>query len=264
MESYSDTARRAQIEPKFVGIPQVQDRFLGLEALALASLVERSKHTAAIEKLPAIPGVAETAEAKVGLARAWLRCWRNNGFWLSTMPGVWWKRPKTQGTSVRGQKSGFKGMDTVLKDKAARKLFTDKWSPELLRIFTEEMESGFRRLRGGELSLLFDGPWVRCSECKSVHRPILGLSHCLDCGSDEIASLNPSTDQVFLARKGYYRNPVIAALGTPPRQPMALIAAEHTAQLNAPQNDDVFSKAEENELLSTSHGRRNAEARSPR
>ena len=30
---------------------------------------------------------------------------------------------------------------------------------------------------------------------------------------------------------------------------MALIAAEHTAQLNAPQNEDVFSKAEENELL---------------
>jgi Helicase conserved C-terminal domain len=39
------------------------------------------------------------------------------------------------------------------------------------------------------------------------------------------------------------------ALGEPPRQPMALIAAEHTAQLNAPQNEDVFSKAEENELL---------------
>ena len=30
---------------------------------------------------------------------------------------------------------------------------------------------------------------------------------------------------------------------------MALIAAEHTAQLNSPQNEDVFSKAEENELL---------------
>jgi hypothetical protein len=56
-------------------------------------------------------------------------------------------------------------------------------------------------------------------------------------------------DPSFAARKGYYRNPVIAALGDPPEQPMALIAAEHTAQLNAPQNDDVFSKAEENELL---------------
>ena len=30
---------------------------------------------------------------------------------------------------------------------------------------------------------------------------------------------------------------------------MALIAAEHTAQLNAPQREDVFSKAEENELF---------------
>ena len=30
---------------------------------------------------------------------------------------------------------------------------------------------------------------------------------------------------------------------------MALIAAEHTAQLNAPQSEDVFSKAEENELF---------------
>jgi hypothetical protein len=42
---------------------------------------------------------------------------------------------------------------------------------------------------------------------------------------------------------------VMAALGDPPEEPMALIAAEHTAQLNAPQNEDVFSKAEENELL---------------
>src|ERR1700688_3041982 len=39
------------------------------------------------------------------------------------------------------------------------------------------------------------------------------------------------------------------SLCEPPRQPMALISAEHTAQLNAPQNEDVFSKAEENELL---------------
>jgi hypothetical protein len=34
-------------------------------------------------KLPSIPGLAETPESKVALARAWLRCWRNNGFWLA-------------------------------------------------------------------------------------------------------------------------------------------------------------------------------------
>jgi hypothetical protein len=73
--------------------------------------------------------------------------------------------------------------------------------------------------------------------------------HCLDCGSEEISALDPDADRVFLARKGYYRSPVMAALGQPPQEPVALIAAEHTAQLNAPQNEDVFSKAEENELL---------------
>src|SRR5205823_9033677 len=39
------------------------------------------------------------------------------------------------------------------------------------------------------------------------------------------------------------------ALAVPPQEPMALIAAEHTAQLNAPQNEDIFSQAERNELL---------------
>nr|VFJ75638.1 MAG: Helicase conserved C-terminal domain-containing protein [Candidatus Kentron sp. FW] len=64
-----------------------------------------------------------------------------------------------------------------------------------------------------------------------------------------MTALDPDSDPVFLARKGYYRKPAVAALATPPKQPMALIAAEHTAQLNAPQNEDTFSKAEENELL---------------
>ncbi|WP_300422906.1 helicase-related protein, partial [uncultured Hyphomonas sp.] len=98
-------------------------------------------------------------------------------------------------------------------------------------------------------SLQFDGAWVHCSSCKSVHRPIPGIESCLDCGSDTVSALDPDADPVFLARKGFYRKPVTQALEEPPRQPMALIAAEHTAQLNAPQNEDVFSKAEENELL---------------
>ncbi len=230
-------------------ITTIQDRFLGFEALALASLVERAKHTPALERLPSIPGIAETPESKVGLARAWLRCWQNHGFWLSAMPPVWWRRPRSQGTSIRGQKGKFKAMDTILKDQAARKLFWDKWSPALLAIFTQDSDSGSKRLRGSELSLLFEGEWVHCSNCKSVHRPVPGLSHCLDCGSEDVRSLDPDADPVFLARKGFYRKPVVEALGEPPRQPMALIAAEHTAQLNAPQNEDVFSKAEENELL---------------
>ena len=230
-------------------ITTVQDRFLGFEALALASIVERSKHTQTLEKLPSIAGVAETPEAKIGLVRAWLRCWQSYGFWLSAMPPVWWKRPRSEGTSIRGHSGKFNALDTIIGNKPALKIFREKWLPILLSIFTQDSDGALKRLRGSELSLLFEGPWVHCRSCKSVHRPAAGLSHCLDCGSQEVAKLDPEADPVFIARKGFYRKPVIEALGDPPRQPMALIAAEHTAQLNAPQNEDVFSKAEENELL---------------
>ena len=230
-------------------VATVQDRFLGFEALALASIAERSRHTIALQQLPPIAGIAETPDAKVDLARAWLRCWQNRGFWLSSMPPVWWKRPRSEGTSIRGQKGWFRAMDTVLPDKSVRKTFRDRWLLTLLSLFTEETDSGFRRLRGNDLTLLFDGRWIHCARCKSVHRPVSGIGHCLDCGSDDTRPLDPDHDPIFLARKGFYRNPVTAALGIPPRQPIALIAAEHTAQLNAPQSEDVFSKAEENELL---------------
>jgi ATP-dependent helicase YprA (DUF1998 family)/Zn finger protein HypA/HybF involved in hydrogenase expression len=231
-------------------VATVQNPFLGLEALALASLCERSELTPRLEKLRAIPGLAETPEAKISLARAWLRCWRNNGFWLAGMPSTWQNRSRTEGVSVKDKKGKgkFRAMDVIITDKPARKIFNDHWTPDLLSIFAVDL-SGAYQLRGGELSLAFDGKWVRCSTCKSVHRPVENVHHCLDCGSDDIAILNPDTDPVFLARKGYYRRPVMAALAQPPREPMALIAAEHTAQLNAPQNEDVFSKAEENELL---------------
>ena len=224
-------------------VTTIQDRFLGFEALALASIGERGKHTADLENLAGIPGIVDTPEARLGLVRAWLRCWQRCGFWLNAMPPAWWNR------KVRGQKGRFRAMDTVLPDKTARKIFWNQWSPKLLEMFTEDLGNGYMRLRGSELSLHFEGGWAHCPSCKSVHRPVPGLLHCLDCGREDVRRMDPDTDPVFLARKGFYRKPVLAALDNPPRRPMALIAAEHTAQLNAPQNDDVFSKAEENELL---------------
>ncbi|XHB98865.1 DEAD/DEAH box helicase [Nitratireductor sp. ac15] len=227
------------------------DRFWGMEPLALATLKESDRHTTKILGLPSIPGVAETDEVKLALARYWLRCWNNNGFRLAQMPGAWINRPPSEGFRVkpRNPKTKIKAIESVIEDKAARKVFWDSWSPELLKWFTQSVESGYRCLNGSELSLQFDGEWVHCSSCKSVHRPIPGIECCLDCRSDTVSALDPDADRVFLARKGFYRKPVTQALEDPPRQPMALIAAEHTAQLNAPQNEDVFSKAEENELL---------------
>ena len=230
-------------------VTTVQDRFLGFEPLALASLTERGNLTPRLHKFPSIPGVAETPEAKVELARAWLRCWQGYGFWLGAMPPVWGQRPRSQGISVRTRKGRFRAMQTVLTDRAARKTFDSQWSPKLLDLFTEATGNGFRRLRGNELSLAFEGKWVRCPSCKSVHRPVSTIQHCLDCGRSDVGELDPDRDPVFLARKGFYRNSVTNALTDPPTPPLALVAAEHTAQLNAAQNEDVFSKAEENELL---------------
>ena len=92
------------------------------------------------------------------------------------MPSSWWNRPRTQGVSVKGKKGKgkFDAMDAVIQDKAARKLFNDSWTPELLSIFCTDA-SGEYQLRGNQLSLLFEGPWVRCATCKSVHRPVPGL-----------------------------------------------------------------------------------------
>lgn len=227
----------------------IQDKFLGLEALALASIAEKEEKTPRLCALEAIPGVAESPEDKVALARAWLRCWQKHGFWMGAMPSSWWLRSRSNGTSVKGQKSKFTAMDRVLPDKNAKKLFDSKWLPILLAEFTSDPGGGLRRLEGKHITLKLDGAWVRCAVCKSVHRPVATLAHCLDCGSVEVAALDPATDAVFGARKGYYRHSAVEALGEPPVAPMALIAAEHTAQLNASTNEDVFSKAEENELL---------------
>lgn len=230
-------------------VKTVQDRYLGLEALALASIRESADKVAAVHALPVIKGLAETNEEKIGLARAWLRCWRSNGYWLNAMPSTWYKRSKGRGTSVRAQKGSFRAMARVIPDSATRKAFDKAWQQQLMAIFTEEMDSGYKRLVGRNLSLELEGPWVRCGDCRSVHRPMSRVLHCLDCASANIAPLDPAADPVFTARKGYYRNPVVAALTDANRKPIALIAAEHTAQLNAPQSEDVFSRAEENELL---------------
>jgi ATP-dependent helicase YprA (DUF1998 family) len=228
----------------------LRDRFTGFEALALASLCERAALTERLTQLPDLPGVAETAETKTALARQWLRYWRTNGFWLVGAPAAWWNGSTSQSVTVKGKKGKgeFRGLERVIPDKALQKQFNRDWTPKLLKLFCEDV-NGEQRLKGSQLSLLFEGTWVRCATCKSVHRPIPGIVRCLDCTSHDIAPLDPDTDQVFLARRGFYRRPVMAALETPAKEPMAIIAAEHTAQLNSPQSEDVFSKAEENELL---------------
>ena len=221
----------------------ITDRYYGLESLALASLVERSTHTSQITALPDIPQYAESDDEKLGLARAWLRCWMRSGVWLSRMPGAW------SSTVVRSHSGRFSAMNRLIPDTSGRRLFERKWLPQLLETFAEPTSGGVFRLAGRELSLAIGGDWSYCQSCRTAQRPLPGRSTCVNCGRDAAEPIDPDTDPVFAARKGYYRSSALAALASPPIPPMALIAAEHTAQVNAAQADEIFSKAEEYEIL---------------
>jgi ATP-dependent helicase YprA (DUF1998 family) len=219
------------------------DRYYGLESLALASIIERPGHSSKIHAWPNVTGYAQSQEEKVALARAWLRCWNRPGFWLSRMPPAWWQR------DIQPRSGKFTEMHRLLRDKPARSLFEKEWVPRLLGLFTEQTAPGKFRLKGVELSLAIGGAWAYCQSCRTAQRPFPGLKTCANCGQDTAVLIDPDTDPVFIARKGYYRTSTIDALRTPPTVPMALIAAEHTAQLNTAQAEDVFSKTEEHELL---------------
>jgi ATP-dependent helicase YprA (DUF1998 family) len=219
------------------------DRYYGLESLAIASLIERGDHRAKIIALPPLPGHATTDDEKLAFARAWLRCWARRALWLSRMPQAWWN------VEVLPHSGKFKDFGALLRDKGARKVFDEQWYPRLLATFAEKVEGGKYRLRGSDLALMIGGDWAYCQSCRTAQRPFPGRATCVNCGEEAAIRIDPDTDQVFKARKGYYRASTVRALQNPPVSPMALIAAEHTAQLNTAQAEDVFSKAEEHELL---------------
>ncbi|MBV8548634.1 MAG: DEAD/DEAH box helicase [Alphaproteobacteria bacterium] len=240
MEHRTDHGPRALMEEIH---RTITDRFLGLEALALGSLAERPNQRAELAALPALPGLADTTETKIAVTRAWLRCWLKQGIWFEGMPQAFW------GNEVKGSSGKFPtAMNRLLNDAAKKKIFRDGWLPALTTIFLDQSDSP-PRILAKNLSIELGGDWVRCPSCRSVHRPLPDVTRCLDCDIGVVAPLEIDKDEAFIARKSYYRRSVAAALADPPVPPMALIAAEHTAQLNSTQNNNAFSKAEENELL---------------
>ncbi|MGI8541986.1 MAG: DEAD/DEAH box helicase, partial [Aridibacter sp.] len=222
----------------------IVDKYYGLESLALASIIEKTRLTRKIKQLPDIPGIAETDEEKIALARVWLYQYRTKGFWLNQMPGDW------ASTKVKPFKvTNPKPLNYFLISKSSQILFQEKWKPELINWFLEAMGSNTYRVKGDQLTLSLDGEWLYCKKCRTNQLPFPGKAVCIKCGDANIISVDPLTDSVFRARKAYYRSPTEEALkpnGTPP---VNVIAAEHTAQLNTAQAGEVFSKAEENELL---------------
>ena len=220
------------------------NRGLDLEALAIATIAELSAQSDKLKKLPNLPGVAETDDQKLAICRTWLRCWTlQPGIYFPDMPPSWY------GSRVKGHKSGnFDAMKDVLLTSAARTTFSKQWLQPLLNTFCEKTPDGVWRVLSNKLSLLVGGSWRRCQTCKSVHRPIDGVSDCIECGSADIKDFDPATDEVYRARRGYYRDPIAEALGSIDPQLFTVIAAEHTAQLGSAQANEAFSHAERHEI----------------
>lgn len=222
----------------------ISDRFYGLESLALASIAEVTSSVTQIASLPSIPGVSASEAEKIALVRAWLRSWQKAGFWTSQMPEGW-KEKKVKSKKV----FKFTFLENLTKDKNARAVFVSQWLPQLKILFTDAVPGDKHRLKGAKLRLEIGGEWAYCAMCRTTQRPFPGRNVCVNCGKSSVESLDPKNDPVFRARKGYYRSGTEQALISPPNPPAAIIAAEHTAQLNTAQEANVFSKAEENELL---------------
>jgi ATP-dependent helicase YprA (DUF1998 family) len=219
------------------------DKGLGLEALAIATVREAPRLTSRISALPDLPGVADDPATKLAVARAWLRCWqRSPGIWFNSMPPNWWS---VEVTSHQGR---FNDMEHILVTPRSKQIFKKDWLRRLLADLTQRSDDGGTRLLATNLSLEIGGSWTRCPTCKSVHRPIGGLQACIDCEAVGVENFDPDTDSVFRARRGFYRDPVARALNSPDPAIMSLIAAEHTAQLNAAQPEDAFSQAENHEI----------------
>lgn len=223
-------------------VSTITDRWTGLEPLALASLAERERDTPKLlETLPALPGF-DSDERRQALVRLWINQWTEPGLWFTTMPSSWWS------TEVRGHKGKFRSVTSWFEHKDSRLAFEKAWLPPLLAHFCEVQGETYR-MRASRLTLETSGGWAWCTTCRTTQRPFPGSSRCVACRRKDVQPVDPDADAVFRARKGYYRQSTLRALGDPPVPPMVIVAAEHTAQIGEAQGEAIFSKAEEHELL---------------
>lgn len=224
-------------------VPTLTSQYYGFQALGLASLRERGNlKDAILNELVDIPDVAVTPDEKLALVRLWLSLWTRRGIWFSAMSYDW------KGTRVQAVSGKFAKLNRWLPSRDARRGFEKDWLPVLQAKFCHR-EGNTYQLVARSIALELDDVWGYCDKCRFTQRPFPGRSTCISCGADKVRPLNPDTDEVFKARKGYYRSSSKRALATPPGEVMSIVAAEHTAQLNSSQADDVFSKAEMYELL---------------
>lgn len=91
-----------------------------------------------------------------------------------------------------------------------------------------------------------EAPWYQCRECTQLMAmPI--RNRCISCASDLLDNLNPADSEYIRSRKGFWREPVRAALEARPKL-RSISVEEHTAQLSNRDNTRVHATTEKFEL----------------
>lgn len=258
IESGNPNFYRLQVEASRENCPKslmlqlfntVCDRFYGLEPLGLASVATPASTSERITALPSLAGVAETDSDKVRFATHWVGLWRSLGVRFSAMDLTWSSGDRRTGRVRTGTGKFPAPLRTVL-DSAGVKLFNKEWLPVLLDTFCRQVGSGSQyEILASKLTLDLSSAWTYCGYCRTTSRPRnSNVETCLQCGRDGLRTIDPETDRTFQARKRYYRQPAADGLRTGRTDVKSIIAAEHTAQLNSANQNDVFSTAERYEL----------------
>jgi len=97
------------------------------------------------------------------------------------------------------------------------------------------------------LNIDLDRPWYQCQVCTSLAATQLA-GHCVRCGANRIVALDAKNSTYIRARKGFWRDPVAAALRGESR-PFHVTAEEHSAQLSHRDAGMVYATTEKYELL---------------
>lgn len=183
-------------------------RYYGLEALALASLIEQDARREDVQALPSVAGVAETEIDKLRLARFWIRLWQSSGFWLGKMPLGW------EAERIRHNSGLFQtAMKRILPDKTNRAFFEKHWLPRLRELFCEKVSGQEKkfRLKGNELTIQIGGDWAYCQICQTPQRPALNRALCINCGKANLLLLRDCHRTNRLSGEALHCNPVLAS-----------------------------------------------------
>jgi ATP-dependent helicase YprA (DUF1998 family) len=229
------------------------DRFLGVRALAIASITPKSSTLSyLLDELPELPGF-ESTEARIDVINNWIRQFSEpqgmtkTGLYWDSMPNE--ARDGTIESFVKGHATGqFRSINAWLGTNTT-KVFNREWLRTLQTTLNDMNQfRGHYYLVASELTLDFNVAWFRCSKCTFVFSAKQESPRCLYCLSNNTSSLDPLEDPIFRARKGFYRADTENLVNEDGIIPISLNAREHTAQLNSQNAAEVFSRAENYEL----------------